>query len=245
MTLFELEFKIRHNCRLADFSYRQPLAGVHMWRIKNHEIIEVFSRDRTENPDALEDACALDGIIDHVGNKYQNYLIAKSIPCGVDKTIEDRSSKLDILHLAPVSYYSGWEYHKVVAFRQDDITKLIEGFQECGYIPSILRKVPFSGFSAGSMTVRTESLFQGLTDLQTDAVLTAHSHGYYRIPRAADVKAISNSMGVRRTTFQEHLRKGENKIMQALIPHLHTWHHFSGKKGAHPMSVEGSVSEEI
>lgn len=244
MVVFELEFKVRHNCRLADFSIRNPLAGIYKWRIKNHEIIEVFSRDGTENQDAFEDACTLDGVIDHVGDKYQNHLISKSIPCGVENIIDDCSSNLDILHIAPVSYYGGWEYHRVIAFRQDDITKLIEEFQECSYMPWILRKVPFSGFSAGSMTVRTETLFEGLTDLQTDAVLTAHSHGYYRIPRSADVKAISNSIGVRRTTFQEHLRKGENKIIQALIPHLHTWHHFSGKRGTHPAPLEGSIAEE-
>ncbi len=244
MAVFELEFKIRHNCRFADFSVRNPLAGIHKWRIKNHEIIEVFSRDGTENPDAFKDACALDGIIDYVRDEYQSHLISKSIPCGVDSIIDDCSSELDILHVAPASYYGGWEYHRVIAFRQEDITKLIEKFHDCGYMPWILRKVPFSGFSAGSMTVRTESLFEGLTDLQTDAVLTAHSHGYYRIPRSADVKTISNSIGVRRTTFQEHLRKAENKIMQALIPHLHTWHHFSGKRGTHPAPLEESIAEE-
>jgi predicted DNA binding protein len=244
MTIFELEFKIRHNCRLAEFSIRNPLAGIHKWRIKGHEIIEVFSRDGKENPDAFEDACTLDGVIDHVGDEYRNHLISKSIPCGVDNIIEDGASKIDILHLGPVSYYGGWEYHRVIAFRQEDITKLIEELQDCSYMPWILRKVPFSGFTAGSMTIRTESLFEGLTDLQTDAVLTAHSHGYYRIPRNADVKTISKSIGVRRTTFQEHLRKAENKIMQALIPHLHTWHHFSGKRGTHPAPLEESVVEE-
>jgi predicted DNA binding protein len=244
MAVFELEFKIRHNCRLTSFTIRNPLTGIHKWRIKNHEIIEVFSRDGTENPDAFEDASSLDGVIDHVGDEYQNHLISKSLPCGVDNIIEDCSSNLDILHIAPVSYYGGWEYHRVIAFRQEDITRLIEEFRDCSYIPWILRKVPFSGFSAGSMTLRTETLFEGLTDLQTDAVLTAHSHGYYRIPRSADVKTISNSIGVRRTTFQEHLRKAENKIMQALIPHLHTWHHFSGKRGTHPAPLEESIAEE-
>ncbi|MFX1485132.1 MAG: helix-turn-helix domain-containing protein [Promethearchaeota archaeon] len=245
MAILELEFKIRHNCRLADFSTKYPLTGIHKWRIKNHEIIEVFSRDGTEKPDMIESASTLDGVIDYVGDEYQNHLISKAIPCGVDRIIEDCSSELDILHLAPVSYYGGWEYHRVLAFRQRDITKLMEEFRECSYMPWILRKIPFNGFSAsGSMTVRTETLFEGLTDLQTDAVLTAHSHGYYRIPRDADVKTISDSVGVRRTTFQEHLRKAENKIIQALIPHLHTWHHFSGQRGSHPAPLEESISEE-
>lgn len=245
MTVSELEFKVRHNCRLAEFSIRNSLTGIHKWRIKSHEIIEVFSRDGTENPGAFEDACTLEGVIDYVGDEYRNHLISKSIPCGVDNIIEGCSDELDILHLAPVSYYGGWEYHRVIAFRQEDITRLIQELQDCSFIPKILRKVPFSGFTAGSMTVRTESLFENLTDLQTDAVLTAHTHGYYRIPRSADVKTISNSIGVRRTTFQEHLRKAENKIMRALIPHLHTWHHLSGRRGSHPAPLEESIVEEI
>lgn len=245
MTVIELEFKIRHNCRWAEHSSRNPLVGIHRWRISNHEIIEVFSRDGTENPDGLESAHSLDGVIDHVRDDYHSHLISRLIPCGVDTIIDDSSSRLDILHIAPVSYYGGWEYHRVLAFRHRAIAKLIVEFRECGYMPSILRKVKFSGFSAaGSMTVRTEVLFEELTDLQTDAVLTAHSHGYYRIPRSAGVKTIADSLGVKRTTFQEHLRKAENKIMQALVPHLHTWHHFSGRRGAHPTPLDEGITEE-
>lgn len=244
MSLFELEFKIRHHCRLADFSFQHPVIGIHMWRLKNHEIIEVFSRDGTEAKMSLDEVNSLDGAIDHIGDNYRTHLISKSIPCAVDNLIEECSSNLDILHISPINYYEGWEYHRVIAFRQDDITKLIDNLQECSYIPWILRKVPFSGFTEESMTVRTETLFANLTDFQTDAVLTAHSHGYYKIPRSANVKTISNNIGVRRTTFQEHLRKAENKIIQALIPHLHTWHHFSGNRGIHSVALDETIIEK-
>jgi hypothetical protein len=53
-----------------------------------------------------------------------------------------------------------------------------------------------------------------------DAVIRAYSHGYYRLPRSADIQEIARRERVKRTTFQEHLKKGENKIIERIIPFM-------------------------
>ena len=60
----------------------------------------------------------------------------------------------------------------------------------------------------------------GLTEKQVDALLTAHRYGYYYLPRRADVQTIADRIQVPRTTFQEHLKKAENKLIAAFIPYV-------------------------
>lgn len=238
MPLFELEFKVRHNCRLAEFSLRHKTLRVLAWQIQNREIIEILREVNLESSESIDEVYELDDVLEHVVGEQRACLAFESRPCAVRTIIDGVSEELDILHVSPVTYHGGWEYHKIVAFKHSDITRLIERFHECGYVPWILRKVPFNGFTGGTMTISTETLFSSLTGKQTDAILTAYAHGYYRMPRNADVKTIANKIGASRTTFQEHLRKAENKIVQALIPHIHTWHHFTGSSGRHPMIRE-------
>jgi predicted DNA binding protein len=50
--------------------------------------------------------------------------------------------------------------------------------------------------------------------------LTAFAQGYFRYPRGSDLQTIASKEKVSRTTFLEHLKKAENKIITALIPHI-------------------------
>jgi len=49
------------------------------------------------------------------------------------------------------------------------------------------------------------------------ALLAAHKNGYCMLPRKADVQAIAAKERVPRTTFQEHFKKAENKLLGALV----------------------------
>jgi predicted DNA binding protein len=87
-------------------------------------------------------------------------------------------------------------------------------------IVQIIRKVPFDGFVASSLSLTAGAIFSGLTEKQMNALVTAFTYGYYERPRRSDVQTIASKIHVPRTTFQEHLRKAEKKIVSALIPHI-------------------------
>jgi len=53
-----------------------------------------------------------------------------------------------------------------------------------------------------------------------DALLTAYNSGYYRLPRRANVQTIAYRRHLPRTTFQEHLKKAENKLVASLVPYI-------------------------
>ncbi len=116
-------------------------------------------------------------------------------------------------------------YNRLIVFRHKDLEELLRRFENWGWVYKILRKVPFDGFIASSLTISADILFSGLTERQTDAILTAYRHGYYNLPRHADVQTIAAKNKVPRTTFQEHLKKAENKLVAALVPHMKLFNH--------------------
>ena len=62
-----------------------------------------------------------------------------------------------------------------------------------------------------------QGVFGELTELQRDAVLAAFREGYYEYPRKTSVKKLARKRQAPRTTFLEHLRKAESKIMPSVL----------------------------
>jgi len=137
---------------------------------------------------------------------------------------------LDLLHIFPVILEKGWQYHRIIAFRHEDFEELLHRLEKAGWISKILRKVRFNGFIASSLTLTADALFSALTEKQINALLTAHKNGYYMLPRKADVQTIAAKEQVPRTTFQEHLKKGENKLLAALVPYIQLYNHAPTEK---------------
>jgi hypothetical protein len=63
-------------------------------------------------------------------------------------------------------------------------------------------------------------LFSRLTEKQIKAFLEACDSGYYRIPKKITAAELARKIHLSRTTFEEHLRKAENKVLSAIVPYL-------------------------
>jgi predicted DNA binding protein len=63
-----------------------------------------------------------------------------------------------------------------------------------------------------------------------DALLTAYSNGYYSLPRKANVQDIAHKKRISRTTYQEHLKKVENKLGASLVPYVQLFRRVAPEK---------------
>jgi len=170
------------------------------------------------------------GIIEQSSDQMKFHLVTKSCTCTDENTVGRHMGSLDVLHVFPVITEKGWEYHRVLFFRHKDFEELVQRLTENGFIIEILRKVPFDGYIDGSLALNADTLMSGLTEKQVNALLTAHRYGYYYLPRRADVQTIADRIQVPRTTFQEHLKKAENKLMAALIPYVQMFKHSTSEQ---------------
>lgn len=91
--------------------------------------------------------------------------------------------------------------YTVLFFRREDLREIIAGFRDIGSV------------TLGNLT-RFEDSASRLTDRQHEVVTHALQAGYFEWPRAATSEELAADLGISRTTFLEHLRKGEAKLLE-------------------------------
>ncbi len=239
MALFDVALKITHlrtrphsQSSFEDLTRRFQSASVFIWCNRENDVIEIVVRNPEDYPLVVKEiqAAHIMDVMEEIADEQRLYLNVHRCHCMNHDTIVRHIGKLNILNIFPNMIENGWAYHRLIVFRHEDLEELLERFEKWGWHYKILRKTPFDGFVSSSLTMSADALFSGLTEKQMEAVLVAHRHGYYNLPRTADVKAIANKKKVPRTTFQEHLMKAENKLISALIPNIKLYYHASPER---------------
>lgn len=230
--MFEVVFKAAHDGFYYNMSRRFPSFRRFFWCNYSNDIMEIVVDDPEEYRLVMEEVAKYkpSGIIEESSDQMKFHLVVKSCTCTEENTVRRHMGSLDVLPIFPVITEKGWEYHRVLFFRHEDFEELVQRLAENGFIIEILRKVPFDGYIGGSLTFNTDTLMSGLTEKQVDALLTAYRYGYYYLPRRADVQTIADRIQVPRTTFQEHLKKAENKLMATMIPYIQMFKHSTSEQ---------------
>jgi predicted DNA binding protein len=230
MTLFEVVLKLTHECPFANISRKFPSMKMFSWCNGEHDIYEVIVEKHEEYEEVLREMSELGGVIEESSDQHKVHLITTTCTCDRETSATKNIDDFDILHVSPVIYSQGWEYYRLIAFKHEDVKRLLQRLEDRGFIFEILRKIPFNGFIASSLTLTADALFSNMTEKQMDALLIAYNNGYYRFPRKADIQAIAAKRRVPRTTFQEHLKKAENKIVASLVPYVQLYRSVSPEK---------------
>ncbi|UCE43816.1 MAG: helix-turn-helix domain-containing protein [Candidatus Bathyarchaeota archaeon] len=206
--------------------------SIFIWCNRENDVIEVVVRNPEDYALVMKEIQArpIMGVIEEISDDRRLYLNVHECYCMKQDTIVRHIGELDILNIFPNMIENGWSYHRLIVFKHKDLEELLRRFDNWGWVYKILRKVPFDGFIASSLTLSADALFSGLTERQMTALVTAHRHGYYNLPRDSDIQSIAAKEKVPRTTFQEHLKKAENKLVAALIPHMKLFSHTSPER---------------
>lgn len=220
MPLFEVVFRARYQNPFGLITKDHPSAKIFQWCNDEYDIMELVLQKQEDYGEIREDFTKSVEIIDEIHNGGNTHVITRMCACGGPGTVQHYLNDPTLLLIPPIAYEEGWEHLRLIAFKHENVKKLLTKLKEDGFEVEILRKKPFDGYIASSLTLTTDALFSGLTDKQVDALLTAFAQGYFRFPRGTDLQTIASKEKISRTTFLEHLKKAENKIITALIPHI-------------------------
>jgi O-6-methylguanine DNA methyltransferase len=81
-----------------------------------------------------------------------------------------------------------------------------------------------------------------LTEKQARALLAAFEAGYYEFPRRVTTEDVSESLGIARSTFEQHLNRAEHHIVRALAPIVAMR---AGRSKDHALEVYSKFSREL
>lgn len=121
----------------------------------------------------------------------------------------------NIFFMKPVvNHYDGHEYWEVAAWKKEELQKFIKSLEGHMDVCVILK------IEKGPLTdVYFPNVMPKLSKNQKKAIELAYMNGYYSYPRKATLEKLAGIAHVGISTFQEHLRKAELKLLPVLVEH--------------------------
>jgi hypothetical protein len=143
--------------------------------------------------------------------------------CERTGTTLDWIMESDCLFVPPIEFHDGLETYHLVGFDKRATGRLLARFNSKGKAGILTQKKVVASTLDKSTVVPLLDPLAGMTAMQLNALATSMALGYYRLPRRTSTGRIASSLRVPRTTFQEHRKKAESKLMAALAPYVMTY----------------------
>jgi len=118
--------------------------------------------------------------------------------------------KESLFLVQPVHLKQGYEYWELSAWQRKELTDFHKNIKKIADVELLKLKSEIP-------SVFIKQPIPQLTQKQQQTLELAQSRGYYRYPRKISVDQLAKIAGVPRTTFQEHLRRAEAKMMNFLL----------------------------
>jgi predicted DNA binding protein len=226
LTLFEVRFRVEHDCPYTRFSKALPQVVVQHWCSRESDVLE-FALPEGLNQSNLEGE--LLRLQKGLGARFVRKVIPErnrrlivqkhnysSMKQNVNSLIEDNNC----MEVQPTVYKDGYEWYRVLAFDHQDLTRLFGQLSRWADVEVVSKERLSDRSARDTTTVSMRNLLGGLTQKQMAALVVAISAGYYESPRKVRTEDISARMKTPRTTYETHLRKAEGKVLRSLFPYV-------------------------
>lgn len=229
----ELSFRIGFDGPLTEFTRAFPHVSLSLWCDWKKEVVEVAGAGERELTQLRESLAAVSPSLEMYPLDDRTHVIVADCVDLPHDFVNHAVDEAHCLNMAPTRFEDGHEIYNVVSFHEDRSRDLFRALRDGGRAVELLTKRPLKVQPLlNTRGLGVSSLLDGLTDRQIDAVLLGYRHGLYGSPRRTTAAAIASSVGLSRSTFEEHLRKAENRMIANLVPYLEL--HAKARRAAKP-----------
>ncbi len=224
--MFELFLRFQHECPYNDLSRKYPESRISMWCNGSADILEVEA-DSLESFDGLQrDLSSLSKdqgtrILSKTIHQGKLQLVAKTCACSLIPTSTSPVfEKYNFMEVPPEVMTDGWEHYRLIGFDERDLPGMLRRLDQIGKAEVLYKNTIQEGVTDDSFLISLSSLFGQLTEKQLKALVAAVEGGYYEIPKRVTTEELARQRRQPRTTFEEHIRKAESKIVHAMAPFM-------------------------
>ena len=239
MALWEISFRTQYDYPFITMSGNYPGTPISMWCLWNREIVQVPTSNEKTLRSIEKDLRKMGHVIDNWAEARDARIFLLRCTCGHLDSPWNVWEAQQCFDSPPAVFQDGWGYFRVISFDESRTRDLFKELNRRG--PTELIRKRELALTVLPTSVWVNSLFADLTGKQIDAVLKAHRYGYYNSPRQITTESIARGLGVSRSTYEEHLRKAENRIMSSLIPYLQLYS--SGDKAQEKLPSRGTPAD--
>lgn len=123
-----------------------------------------------------------------------------------------RGTGVWVLH--PVVYHRGTETYRLVAPSKLQLNRLVQRVRKVGDVEILSVAVRTSLGGIRDLPTASVHFFGGLTDRQARCLVAAYEGGLLDVPARSRWGEVARREGLSRSTFGEHLRKGQRRLLE-------------------------------
>jgi predicted DNA binding protein len=218
MGLWEVSLRASYDYPFIELSRAVPQTPISMWCLWDRELLQIPHRSPRVVGRVEKGIHQAGRVIDQWVDAHSSRLFLLKCTCDRYRSPWNLMNAHRCWDEPPIVFQDGWASFRAISFETDGPRALYDDLRSLGRAELVLkRELPLDVLPS---SVRTNVLFGGLTAKQAHALVTAHRFGYYASPRPVKTEEIATSLGIGRTTYEEHLRKAENRVITTLIPYL-------------------------
>jgi len=220
MPNFEARLEVRHDCPYCILTERYPGLSISSWDNAAAHMAVVTSPDPQE----------LEGFERELAN-FLPYAAVSRQGDGLEVIIQNKDcdpnaitaliGRCDCWCTQPTVAEGGWEHYRVFSWSKANILSLVGRIEKDGGQVRLegMRQVGLPSMTE-EMLVPAGSLLDGMTAKQVEVLTLAIERGYFESPARLSAEEMARMAGLSRSTFMEHLRKAEGKLLLNLLPLL-------------------------
>ncbi|USZ72258.1 helix-turn-helix domain-containing protein [Natronosalvus halobius] len=212
MSLYEASFRVKHECPYREISEHYPDLTIREWYLSDCQVIEITSPELPA-AELLEEIDNLGTILHKSIDSSGLHVVTQSCLCSLEDSIIERFEEYNCLYQPPTIHRQGWEHYTVIAFDEGDVRALLHDLEANRDIEVLSKTAITEQQIPHSMLAPVDQLFEDVTERQLAALRLALESGYYEQPRKTSLRELADQTAVARSTFEEHLRKAENKFL--------------------------------
>lgn len=217
----EIAFRVAFDGPLTELTRAHPEATLSLWCDWKREILEIAGASEAEVKPLVAKLTERTPTTEAFALDDRTQVIVTNC---IDLPHDFVNQAVDThacLNLPPTRFESGWESYTVLSFSEQKSRAMFKAIRDSGRKVELLTKRKLSPQPLlNTRGLAPSQLFAGLTDKQAEALWLGHRHGLYGSPRRTTAASIAEAVGLSRSTYEEHLRKAENKVVANIVPHL-------------------------
>lgn len=220
MQLIDSEIQVRHPCPLCDLSVAFPDVRMAHWCNGRKEVLEIVCPSPDRLPEVLRTAKKKLGDLEEIVRYGNSVLTIRGCHCFETQSVCAVCDETNCWFIPPIHYYGGSETYRIMSPGKSSLNRLMELLKKQGTVKIISTKPATSLDALESIGTIPVHFFEGLTDRQIHALVSAFEKGLLDVPARSRMSRVAKEEGFSRSTYGEHLRKAVCRIVQNSYPIL-------------------------
>ncbi|QIO22107.1 helix-turn-helix domain-containing protein [Haloarcula sp. JP-L23] len=190
---------------------------IELWCNDHRDLLHVSGRGADAVLDEVRDTV---GVSEHLRQGEELVLVtSECLTAYLEHNVEAYLADQGCLLVPPLTYTEGAKLARVLALDAESLSNVYAAMAE-DYAVTVESKREIQSVTPDAPLLTVDAVLPALSARQREVFLTAYEMGYYELPRETSTEAIADAVGVSRRTAEEHLRRAEKKLTDALVEFL-------------------------